>query len=206
MIVVQTFTAAHSASIIHIIKQKDMIHFPGKEFYIELIILFTLLSPAGFSQTATNNEFEVLGLGGAGGMYTPVSSPTNPDLMFVSCDMSGSYRSKNGGKTWQMIHSEYLHSSRSCRPLFIGDTIYWISQGQLKYSTDQGETWQAPASNHPPFGNRLSGLACIPGPNPILIAGADNSVFISENGGSTWKNVLKADDKVNALAATENAV
>ena len=45
-----------------------------------------------------------LGLSGGGGMFTPAISPADPNLVLVNCDMSGVYRSIDGGQNWEMIH------------------------------------------------------------------------------------------------------
>ena len=152
------------------------------------------------ASSARGERFEVLGMGGAGGMYTPASSPTDPKLMFVSCDMSGCYRSEDGGKTWEMIESLELRSSRGCRPMFAGDKVYWVSGGTLKVSSDKGKTWQAVAPN-PPWGNsgvtRLASLANRPA---TIFAGAGDAVYASTDAGKTWKK--GPSGSVGGLAAT----
>ena len=57
-----------------------------------------------------------IGLGGGGAMYTPAISPADPSLILLSCDMSGVYRSTDGGKNWEMIHYRQLTSSTRVRP------------------------------------------------------------------------------------------
>ncbi len=158
------------------------------------------------SQDKLPGEFKVLGLGGAGGMYTPSSSPANPDFMLVSCDMSGSYRSLDGGKTWEMIHSSELHSSKNCRPMFVGNSIYWISGGQLRSSTDEGKSWSPVAGGKGPWSNNVSHLAYLQDNVPILFAGAGSSVYFSKDGGRTWENGIKGTGDVKGLTAAGNAV
>jgi hypothetical protein len=34
---------------------------------------------------------------------TPAVSPHNPNVVFVSCDMTGSYSTTNGGLSWRMF-------------------------------------------------------------------------------------------------------
>ncbi len=167
-----------------------------------LLFIFIAIVPArALSQHPNSNKFEVLGLGGAGGMYTPTSSPSDSDLMFVSCDMSGSYRSLNGGRSWQMIHSAELNSSRGCRPMFVGDSIYWILNGQLRISIDKGETWAPVADGQVPWDNNVTRLAYLPGNPPILIVGAGNGVYVSDDSGQTWKTGVKGSGDVSGLAA-----
>ena len=51
-------------------------------------------------------------------MYMPSILPHDPNLILVACDMSGAYRTTDGGKTWDMIHHEYLLGSTRCRSVF----------------------------------------------------------------------------------------
>jgi photosystem II stability/assembly factor-like uncharacterized protein len=95
------------------------------------------------AQATGKDTWTVTGIGGAGGMYTPTISPFDPNLMFLSCDMSGTYRSSDGGKSWQLIHYMQLRTSLRCRPAFTKDAIFWAEEGTLKYSKDKGVTWTA---------------------------------------------------------------
>lgn len=45
---------------------------------------------AGCQETA--GRFGSIGLGARGGLFSPAASPHDPDLMFVSSDVSGLYR------------------------------------------------------------------------------------------------------------------
>ena len=72
-------------------------------------------------------DYEVTGIGGAGGMFTPMACPTDPDFMLLSCDMSGAYRSLDGSKHWELIHCSQLNNSLGCYPLFLKDAILWVS-------------------------------------------------------------------------------
>ena len=51
-----------------------------------------------------SDDWVSVGLGGGGGIFVPVSSPHDPKLMFCASDMSGVYRSTDGGRTWRMLH------------------------------------------------------------------------------------------------------
>lgn len=165
------------------------------------ISFLMVLSPVMISaQALVPGEFEVLGLGGAGGMYTPAVSPFDPELLFVSCDMSGSYRSLDGGKSWEMIHSTQLNSSRNCRPMFTGDAIFWISNNQLRMSKDQGKTWTPVINGQAPWGNdNVTRLSYIPGEPATLFVGAGSGVYISTNGGTTWQSAVSGAGIIRGL-------
>lgn len=173
-----------------------------RNFWRIAVFFLLILAPAkGFTQKPVPGLFEVTGMGGAGGMYTPASSPVNPDFMLVSCDMSGSYRSLNGGGFWEMINSMQLSSSMKCRPMFVGEKVYWILDGQLRASSDSGKTWRPVPEGAAPWGSEgVSRLSHLPGTPPILIVGAGNNVHVSADGGKTWNAGAKGTGGVNGLA------
>ena len=61
---------------------------------------------------AASRGWTSLGLGGGGAMFTPAISPVDPNLILLNCDMSGSYRSTDGGESWELIHYRQLTSRR----------------------------------------------------------------------------------------------
>ncbi|KKL72621.1 hypothetical protein LCGC14_2083070, partial [marine sediment metagenome] len=63
-------------------------------------------------------EWTSYGIGGGGGIFVPVSSPHDPKLMFCASDMSGVYRSADGGRHWRMVDFRQTRGSTSCRPVF----------------------------------------------------------------------------------------
>jgi photosystem II stability/assembly factor-like uncharacterized protein len=146
-------------------------------------------------------QFEVLGMGGAGGMYTPSVNPEDPNFMLLSCDMSGSYRSIDGGNSWEMIHHMQMRSSLRCRPLFVGSDAYWVKGGtSLRRSCDQGKTWTPIIKGTVPWANRpIRQLAAIASKPSVLFVGAGD-VYSSADAGKTWKKALSEDGSCGAIA------
>lgn len=137
---------------------------------------------------AADYPFEVSGIGGAGGMFTPAVSPRDPRLIFVSCDMGGDYRSTDGGRHWTMLHSHQMSDSRACRPLFVGDDIIWMSGALPKISHDNGATWHplVPFSTLPWKGQVIR-MAAAPGDPNVLLFGTDvGELWRSADAGKTW--------------------
>jgi photosystem II stability/assembly factor-like uncharacterized protein len=94
-----------------------------------------------------NDAWGFMGYGGGGAMFNPAVSPFNPDYAFVACDMTGSFVTYNGGKSWRMFN---LHAPVH---FFVFDpidtnTVYANSIALFK-STDRGNTWKViyPASD-----------------------------------------------------------
>ncbi|MEO6722950.1 MAG: hypothetical protein ABIN67_21465 [Ferruginibacter sp.] len=88
---------------------------------------------------SSKNVWKTVGYGGGGAMFYPEVSPFNPNYTFVSCDMTGSYVTYNGGESWRMFN---LHSPVN---FYVFDpldsnTVYANSVGLFK-STDRGVTW-----------------------------------------------------------------
>jgi len=141
---------------------------------------------------AADKAFAVTGMGGAGGMYTPSVSPYDPNLMFISCDMSGSYRSLDGGKHWELIHCEQISGSRGCRPTFFPGGVLWASGPTVKVSRDKGATWEPLTEGPPPWG---SVAVTVLAPNPathrgLLFVGTDTGVWRTRLGSEGWEQCL----------------
>lgn len=48
--------------------------------------------------------WEVIGPGGGGAQFNPTVSAVDPNLVLVSCDMTGTYISTDGGDSWRMFN------------------------------------------------------------------------------------------------------
>ncbi len=137
---------------------------------------------------AAEQSWQVLGIGGGGGMFTPAASPYDPDVMLLSCDMSGSYRSTDGGKHWEMIHWSQLHSSLGCRPLFASDAIYWVCGSELRVSRDKGKTWKPVVKDKAPWAGSPTRLGAS---ENSLFVGTDAGLWRSPDGGRSWAECAK---------------
>src|SRR6266566_6004787 len=49
-------------------------------------------------------HFVVIGPGGGGAMFNPTISPHDANTVLVSCDMTGSYITHDGGQSWRMFN------------------------------------------------------------------------------------------------------
>jgi len=133
------------------------------------------------------------GMGGGGAMFAPSISPLNPDLMFVSCDMGGFYRSADGADSWQLINFREINSSTAVRPVFDqtnGDIIYAVTSSwagtYIMVTGDAGLTWDT-LTVSPPWGECDDvNMGIDPEKGNVLFFGADESSYISRNTGQTW--------------------
>ncbi len=152
-----------------------------------------------------------LGVGGGGGMFQVTVSPYDSQYVLIACDMSGDYRSIDGGGTWQMINYKQISSSSSLRPAFTSLKTYWADDGEsvaannmLKVSTDKGLTWSNVLSGAAPWSSAITDIAAISGSPDKLFVGTSGGLWQSQNGGSTWTNV--STTACNDIAVVGNTV
>jgi hypothetical protein len=86
-----------------------------------------------------------VGLGGGGAMFEPVVSPHDSFLRFVACDMTGLYRSVDGGANWEMIDCHEMIGDTTISVVFDPSDpnrlfAYHFFRG-LRSSTNRGTTW-----------------------------------------------------------------
>ncbi len=118
-----------------------MEHIVMKKTLPALIVLALLLLPA--SGAAGTPVFTPRGIGGGGGLFSPAISDQNPDLCFVASDMSGVYKTTDGGNDWSMIPSRELSGTAGRKPpAFFENAIYWYTTYDVYESRDQGDTWK----------------------------------------------------------------
>jgi len=88
-----------------------------------------------------------LGAGGGSAMFAPAISPHDPMVMFVACDLTGLYRSTDGGDNWALLNSRDVSGSSRFSVAFDPNTPGHIvavhRQQGLKESYDNGVTWAA---------------------------------------------------------------
>jgi len=87
-----------------------------------------------------DTAWQVIGPGGGGAQYIPTISPGDPDNVFVRCDMTGSYVTQNGGRSWRMFNLRTVVRDFEFDP---GNTdIVYASNTGLYRSEDRGRRWE----------------------------------------------------------------
>ena len=116
-------------------------------------------------------------MGGGGAMFTPAISSADPGKILLSCDMSGVYRSADGGKSWEMIHYRELSDSTKVRPqwhptdpnfAFAADG----STGHLRKTRDGGKNW-AEVEGAP---GQVSAIGIDPGEAGLIFVGGASGI------------------------------
>jgi photosystem II stability/assembly factor-like uncharacterized protein len=182
-------------------------------FFVQLVIavLFSVVASNGVRP----GNFQIVGPGGGGAMFHPTISPHDPNTVLVSCDMTGSYISHDGGETWRMFNL------RGVVQFFVFDpldrkVIYAQADG-LWRSEDAGDTWSLvyPQPSHlreikmnsdhadeelvaePNPAGTITAMAIDPSNSRIIYVAAGDKkkgpsgLFVSRDGAKNW---MKQDD------------
>jgi photosystem II stability/assembly factor-like uncharacterized protein len=153
--------------------------------------------------------FRIIGPGGGGAMFNPSISPHDPNTVLISCDMTGSYITHDGGRTWRMFNLRGVVNFFVFDPLD-AKTMYAHATG-LWRSTDGGDHWNliypSPSavkgikmnSDHsdeqiladPDPLTTIAALAVDPSNSQVLYAAAGTkespALFISRDYGKSWQ-------------------
>lgn len=170
-----------------------------------LVFLFVFI---GAAFAARPGDFTVVGPGGGGAMFNPTVSPHDPNTVLISCDMTGSYITHDGGESWRMFNLRgtvrfFVFDPRDPKVMYAQATGLWRSE-------DAGETWnliypkpgnvskivmnsdhsdEVLVADPDPLGD-IAALAIDPGNSKILYAAAGDknhaSLFVSRDWGESW--------------------
>src|SRR6266516_4319519 len=168
-------------------------------------IIFALAFGSGGGRPG---NFVPIGPGGGGAMFNPTISPHDANTVLVSCDMTGSYITHDGGQSWRMFNLRgrtefFVFDPKNPQVLYAQATGQWRSQ-------DGGQTWRLlyPQSSSvkgiqmnsdhaeekiiaepDPLGS-ITALAIDPDDSRRLYAaaskGSARGLFVSRDSGETW--------------------
>ena len=118
-----------------------------KNFFLTLLCVYFTLFTALFISCDSNPqksdgrriEWGHVGIGGGGAMFHPAVSPHDANLVFVTCDMGGSFVTYNGGESWRMFNLGSMVRFFVFDPVD-PNVVYAQSFGLFK-SGDKGLTW-----------------------------------------------------------------
>ena len=171
--------------------------------------------PFAMQRGVDKNGWRILGPGGGGAQYIPTIKPDDPNTALVACDMTGSYLTRDGGKTWKQLNFKVWAGAFAFDPNQ-PETIYVGATG-LYCSKDTGETWKlvfpnpdavtaeknlGDHANHSHVstdnfpGGKVVAICINPGDSNHLLIGIDKDglrLYQSLNKGAEWSELLKLD-------------
>ncbi len=161
---------------------------------LTIAVISGLLRMSGLAG-AEEVQWQPVGLCGGGGLYNPVVSPHDPQLMLIESDMGGRYISHDGGRMWEMIHHQQITSAvRGAAPLFHptrAGVIYALRGYQantIHVSVDNGQTWRQWSEDRQPGTGVISRLYIDKGrPGRLFVGTADGEVLFTGDEGKTWQ-------------------
>lgn len=159
-----------------------------RKLVLPVLVGAVLLTLATGVAAQDRGKFECLGPGGGGGIFNAAASPHDPNLIFVSCDMSGFYRSTDGGRSWSMLDKRQMRDTVRAKPVFDPvdpNVVYAYGIGELRVSRDKGLTWRKLTEDQPWARDAVVELG-IGTSGKVLLAGTASASYLSTDRGKTW--------------------
>lgn len=136
-------------------------------------------------------------------IFSMATLNTDPEFIFVGTD-SGLYKSFNGGLNWIKDENSRLKEVRSMVVDSRGKSVIYLASGNGLFSSkNSGDLWQeiTPDKSNIQKGekftstsfNSIQFLARSQTHPPLLLAGSDRGLFISNNNGKLWNFIDFAD-------------
>ena len=188
---------------------------------LSLVMLFcvTILSAQEFSMALVKNMApRSIGPGGMSGRVTAIDVVIdNPDIMYVGTASGGLWKSTSGGIKWEPIfEKEVTASIGSVAIQQSNPSVIWVGTGEgnprnslnggygIFKSLDGGKNWTSMGLENTRHIHRV----IIDPTNPNVVYAAaigspwgehpERGVYKTEDGGKTWKHILKANNKTGA--------
>jgi hypothetical protein len=159
-----------------------------------------------------SGEFEVPGALFAPFVFDLAASPLDPDLVLAGAasgqfvvSRDGIYRSTNGGNTWTLVLRVVPPDGFVGQIAFAPDdaTLIYAALGTgVAVSRDSGATWRVRAVGGPVFHVAVAPQEA-PGRRRVYAAGNDR-IFVSVDGGTSWRSDAGAASVRTALDAIWN--
>lgn len=180
----------------HPAAQPEPFRFRMKFSFLAGIILLLALSADGPAAPPVL-DWQTRGVGGGGALFAPSFSPHDANEVWMACDMSELFCSKNLGASWRMIPFRRLQGNRESCVQFTSDpqivfTIDCTSDlRRPSKSTNGGRTWTALPTD--PTDSEAYGLWADHTSTQRLIVSGYQAIYFSSNGGSTWSTAYSTN-------------
>jgi hypothetical protein len=123
--------------------------------------------------------------------------PRDRNVIYTT-SLNGIWRSLDGGTTWRMTNSWDMTEGRDVEvDPHSPDTVYLALPDGVAVSTNRGETWERRERGLPDRGKYTQTIAVDRTQAGRVLAGCEKGVFLSENSGHQWRQVLPTQTTVN---------
>jgi hypothetical protein len=92
------------------------------------------------AQKSGKGGWRIIGPGGGGAQYRPTVSPHDPNTVLVACDMTGSYITRDGGRSWRQFNLRTRVDAFAFDPK--DPSVIYAGSSGLFRSEDGGERWR----------------------------------------------------------------
>ena len=171
-----------------------------------LAVTASLLAVSAAIAAEAEPYFVNIGLCSGSSLHAGSVSPLDPRTMLVQSDMSNAFYSHDGGRTWHLIHMQYLRGGGTTTPAEYdpadANVIYWTDGRTVKVTRDRGLTWAAVGGSQPwDENNRVRRIYLDPDLTGRLLVGSDSGLHVTESGGNRWKRIETVAGRVFKIAA-----
>ena len=125
--------------------------------------------------------------------------PRDHDTIYTTT-LNGIFVSTDGGESWKMTNSWDMTEGRDVAvDPQSPDTVYFALPDGFAVSTDRGQTWERRENGLPDRGKFTQAIS----PDRVIadrvLAGCEKGVYLTENAGRFWRQVLPTETTVNDL-------
>ena len=125
--------------------------------------------------------------------------PRDHDVIYTTT-LNGIWISYDGGDTWKMTNSWDMTEGRDVAvDPHAPDIVYFALPDGIAVSTDRGQTWERRENGLPDRGKFTQTLATDRTTAGRVFAGCEKGVFLTENSGTSWREVLPTETQVNDI-------
>ncbi|MDQ5919942.1 MAG: hypothetical protein QG668_670 [Patescibacteria group bacterium] len=155
---------------------------------------------ADWTQPSVLNQGKTIGSIANVGTVTTAFDPQDPKIMYVGTTQNGLLMTLDGGESWQQargltsgrVTSIAVHPRNTC-------VVVAAVANQLMKTETCGRTWQQ-AYFDPRTAQVYSSVVIDPANPQVIYAGnTDGDILRSEDGGSAWRVIHRAESPISAL-------
>ena len=157
--------------------------YKSTSFAVKALFLSTLLLIFSVFAGATN--WRLIGPEG-GDVRSLAYDPSNPSRILLGTSAGQMFQSEDGGSSWKL----FAHFATGDD--YVLDHIIFDPKSPSTIYDDGGKTWRALPGVH---GKSVRTMAMAPSDPNVLVIGALDGVFRSNDGGKTWNRISPEDNQ-----------